>query len=81
VVKVIEHIISNCVLFKSDISYEIREGYENLWVDNPEEVAETIIDQLRSNGYVITKSDDLDKSRDASNDAGWREDYRRGMSV
>ena len=79
-VKVIEHIISNCVLFKSNISYEIREGYENLWVDNPEEVAGTIISHLRSHGYVITKSDDLDKARNAANDAGWREDYRRGMS-
>lgn len=79
--KMVEHIISSCILFKSDISYEIRDGYENLWVDNSEEVAETIISHLRSNGYVIAKSNDIDKDRSAVNDAGWREDYRRGMSV
>lgn len=53
--KVIKKIISDSVLFKSDIAYEIRNGYQNMWVENHEEVADTIVQHLRSHGYVITK--------------------------
>lgn len=56
--KVIKKIISDGVLFKSDIAYEIRNGYQNMWVENHEEVADTIIRHLQYNGYVITKKDE-----------------------
>lgn len=72
--------IAETINLECKIDYNIAKNSEHIHISNANAVADSIVYRLSEIGYSIVNTKEFESTKKQLTDAGWAEDYRRGMS-